>query len=58
MTDTLESSEMGEGKRFNIANTDIEDELATGPIYRYRGFTTAVMTHALGNWVVVMVLLR
>jgi membrane protease YdiL (CAAX protease family) len=32
--------------------------LAIGLIYRYRGFTTAVMTHALGDWVVVMVLLR
>jgi membrane protease YdiL (CAAX protease family) len=32
--------------------------LAMGLIYRYRGFTTAVMTHALGNWLVVMLLLR
>ncbi len=31
--------------------------LAMGLIYRYRGFMTAVMTHALGNWLVVMILL-
>jgi membrane protease YdiL (CAAX protease family) len=31
--------------------------LAIGVIYRYRGFMTAVMTHALGNWLVVMILL-
>lgn len=31
--------------------------LAMGLIYRYRGFTTAVMVHALGNWLVVMILL-
>lgn len=31
--------------------------LAMGLIYRYRGFMTAVMTHALGNWFVVMLLL-
>lgn len=29
--------------------------LATGVIYRYRGFTTAVMAHTLGNWLLVMV---
>lgn len=32
--------------------------LAMGLIYRYRGFLTAVMIHALGNWLVVMILLR
>jgi membrane protease YdiL (CAAX protease family) len=31
--------------------------LAMGIIYRYRGLETAVMTHALGNWLVVMILL-
>lgn len=31
--------------------------LAMGLIYRYRGFMTAVMTHALGNWLVVLILL-
>lgn len=31
--------------------------LAMGLIYRYRGFMTVVMTHALGNWLVVMILL-
>lgn len=28
--------------------------LATGIIYRYRGFTTAVIAHTLGNWLLVM----
>lgn len=31
--------------------------LAMGLIYRTRGFTTAVMVHAFGNWLVVMILL-
>jgi membrane protease YdiL (CAAX protease family) len=31
--------------------------LANGFIYRYRGFTTAVMAHALGDWLVVMILI-
>jgi membrane protease YdiL (CAAX protease family) len=30
--------------------------LATGIIYRYRGFTTAVMAHTLGNWILVMLI--
>lgn len=30
--------------------------LATGIIYRYRGFTTAVMAHTLGNWLLVMIM--
>jgi membrane protease YdiL (CAAX protease family) len=30
--------------------------LATGVIYRYRGFTTAVMAHTLGNWLLVMIM--
>jgi membrane protease YdiL (CAAX protease family) len=28
--------------------------LANGVIYRYRGFTTAVLVHALGNWLLLM----
>jgi membrane protease YdiL (CAAX protease family) len=30
--------------------------LANGWIYRYRGFATAVMTHALGDWLIIMLL--
>lgn len=30
--------------------------LANGVIYRYRGFTTVVLVHALGNWLVLMLL--
>lgn len=30
--------------------------LANGVVYHYRGFTTIVLAHALGNWLVVMLL--
>lgn len=30
--------------------------LATGVIYRYRGFTLAVLTHAVGDWLMVLLL--
>lgn len=30
--------------------------LANGLLYRYRGFTTVVLVHALGNWLVLMLL--
>lgn len=30
--------------------------LATGVIYRYRGFTTAVLAHGLGDWLVVLIM--
>jgi membrane protease YdiL (CAAX protease family) len=30
--------------------------LANGLIYRYRGFTAAVLVHTLGNWLLVMIL--
>jgi hypothetical protein len=26
----------------------------TGLVYRYRGFTAAVLMHSLGNWVMIM----
>ena len=31
--------------------------LANGVIYRYRGFTTAVLVHALGNWLLLTLLM-
>jgi membrane protease YdiL (CAAX protease family) len=31
--------------------------LASGLIYRYRGYTTAVLAHALGNWLFLMLLM-